>query len=74
MAKPVVDGLEREMKDKLRFARVDIGGDDGGKLANQYGISGVPAFVILDPSGRVIYRKIGGKPDTAQIKTLLAAK
>lgn len=72
MAKPVVDGLERDMKDKVRFARVDIGGDTGSDLASRYGISGVPAFVVLDPDGRVIYRKIGGKPDTAQIKTLLA--
>ncbi|MGZ5970738.1 MAG: thioredoxin family protein [Polyangiales bacterium] len=71
MAKPVVDGLEREMKEKVRFARVDIGSDEGGRLANQYGIAGVPAFVVLDENGRVIYRKIGGKPDVAQIKTQL---
>jgi hypothetical protein len=72
MAKPVVDGLEREMKDKVRFARIDIGAESGGGLANKYGIQGVPAFLVLDPDGRVIYRKIGGKPDTAHIKTLLA--
>lgn len=72
MAKPVVDGLERDMKDKLRFARVDIGSDEGSDLAQKYGISAVPAFVVLDGNGRVVYRQVGGRPKTDDIKAQIA--
>jgi thioredoxin-like negative regulator of GroEL len=72
MAKPVVDGLEHEMKDKVRFTRVDIGSDDGGRLAQRYGITAVPAFLALDAQGRVVYRKLGGRPDADEVKKKLA--
>lgn len=63
MAKPVVDGLERELHGKVRFIKVNVGDDDGSEVAMKYGVHGVPAFVMLDGEGRVIYRKVGGKPD-----------
>jgi hypothetical protein len=34
----------------------------------KYGIHGVPAFVMLDAEGRVIYKKVGGTPDGNEIR------
>jgi thioredoxin-like negative regulator of GroEL len=68
----VVDGLEKKMEGRLSIARVDIGEDSGSALAQQYGVSRVPAFIVLDGGGNVIYRKIGGKPDGDAIEAALA--
>lgn len=71
MAKPVVDGLERELHDRVRFIKVNVGDDDGARIASRYGIHGVPAFIMLDGDGRVVYRQIGGKPDANAIRAQL---
>jgi hypothetical protein len=68
----VVDGLEKKMEGRLTVARVDIGEDGGSTLAKRYGVSVVPAFIVLDGSGNVIYRKLGGEPDTGAIEAALA--
>jgi protein-disulfide isomerase len=73
MAKPVVDGLEKKMDGKMTVARVDIGEDDGRELARKYGVSMVPAFIVLDGKGNVLYRQIGGRPDVAQIESKVDA-
>lgn len=71
MAKPVVDGLEQKTKGRLNVAHVDIGDEAGGALARKHGVGAVPAFVVLDGSGRVVYRKIGGKPDVEAVERLI---
>lgn len=73
MAKPVVDGLERTMDGKMAIARMDVADDEGRAIAQKYGVSSVPAFIVLDGKGNVLYRKIGGKPDVAQIESAVAA-
>ena len=72
MAKPVVDGLERKLEGKVHFIKVNVGEDDGGRVAARFGVHGVPTFIMLDGQGRVIYRKTGGKPDAAEIEARLA--
>lgn len=73
MAKPVVDGLEKKLNGRLDFARIDVGEERGAEVASELGITMVPAFVIVDASGKVIYRKLGGRPDGDAIEALLAA-
>ena len=72
MAKPVVDGLEKKLDGRMTVARVDIGEDSGSAVAHRYGVSMVPAFIVLDGKGNVIYRKLGGKPDVGAIEAALA--
>jgi thioredoxin-related protein len=61
------------MTGKLDVARIDIESDSGQELARKYRISGVPAFVVLDPKGIVVYRQIGGRPDSGEIERRIAA-
>lgn len=67
----MVDGLEQRMKGRLDVAHVDVGNDEGGALAAKHGVRGVPAFLVVDGRGRVLYRKIGGKPDSAAIEQIV---
>jgi len=73
MAKPVVDGLERKWKGKLEVAHVDVNDDKSAELTAKYGISAIPAFILLDGDGRVLYRQVGGKPDVSKIDALMAS-
>ena len=68
----MVDGLEKKMDGRLTVARVDIGEDAGSAMAQRYGVSMVPAFIVLDGGGNVIYRKLGGKPDVNAIEAALS--
>jgi hypothetical protein len=73
VAKPVVDGLERDLAGRLRVAHVDINDDAGRRLTARYRIRAVPAFLLLDPRGEVLYQQLGGRPDVGEIERLLAA-
>jgi thioredoxin-like negative regulator of GroEL len=59
----VVDGLERELRGRVAFVKVNVTDDRGADIALRYGIHGVPAFIVLDGNGRMIYRQVGGRPD-----------
>jgi len=67
----VVDGLERKLEGRLAVAHVDINGDSGEALASRFGIRGVPAFLLLDGHGQLVYKKLGGRPDVAEIERRL---
>lgn len=45
MLAPVFDGVSNEMGDKAKFFKLDI--DEGGRIAQKYGISAVPTMIIF---------------------------
>jgi thioredoxin 1 len=53
---PLVDELEKELKDNAVVLRIDI--DKSKEVATQYGIKGVPVFVLFK-SGKEVARKTG---------------
>lgn len=73
MAKPSVDGLEEDLGERLAFTHVNLADDDGRRLATKYAIHSVPAFLVVDSDGKVLYRKIGGLPDRAAVDASLAS-
>lgn len=66
MAKPVVDGIERELGDKAQVLRLNVMDGVGGQLAARYGVRGVPTLVVLDGAGNVVYVKTGS-PNRGEI-------
>jgi thioredoxin-related protein len=71
LAKPVVDGLERELEGQAQVLRLSIMDDVGGELAVRYGARGVPTFVLLDGTGEVVLTQTG-MPDRDEIKAAVA--
>ena len=45
MLAPVLEEISREMQGKARFYNVDV--DENGALASQYGITNIPALLVL---------------------------
>jgi thioredoxin-related protein len=70
LAKPVVDGIERELGDEMRVLRVSVMDDVGGQLAARYGVRSVPTFVLLDGDGEIMLRQVG-MPQRDEIEAAL---
>lgn len=45
MLAPVFEGVSNEIGDKAKFFKLDI--DEGGRIAQKYGISAVPTMIIF---------------------------
>ena len=58
-AKPIVDGIERDLQGRAEVVRVNALGDLGKELASRYGVMGVPTTLVLDGGGDVIYQQAG---------------
>jgi thioredoxin 1 len=57
--KPVLAKLEAEMTGKFTVKRIDV--DHNEQMASQYGVMGIPTFVI-QKDGKEIARKSGAMP------------
>lgn len=56
MMKPVIEELEKELKDKVEFVEINV--DEDQETASKYGVMGIPTFVI-EKDGKEIARKTG---------------
>ena len=59
MAKPVVDGIEREVASRTRVVRIDVNSPQGSELAQRFGVRGVPTLVVFDGTGNVVVNQVG---------------
>jgi thioredoxin-related protein len=59
VAKPVVDGIEKELGSSARVVRLSVTDDVSAQLAARYGVRSVPTFVLLDGSGDVVLAQAG---------------
>ena len=59
MAKPVVDGVERELEGKVPVIRLSVMSSVGRQAAARFRVRGLPTFVILDPDGMEASRHVG---------------
>jgi thioredoxin-related protein len=71
MVKPIVDGLERDLEGRAKVARLSILSEVGRQVAQQYGVRGVPTFLIFDGEGTLIGREVGF-PNRGRIESLVS--
>jgi thioredoxin-related protein len=62
-----VSRLERDLKGQAQVLRLSIGSPVGRQLAVQYGVRGVPTFLLFDGSGQLVHHQVG-RLDADQIK------
>jgi len=70
MAKPIVDGLERELEGQAQVVRLDVLTKLGRKVAQSHDVRSVPTFLIFDGQGNLIDRQVGF-PDRGRIRALV---
>jgi len=66
VAKPVVDGIEKDLEGTARVVRLSVTSEVGNLMARRYGVRGVPAIVVLDGKGEVVTMS-AGVPDRASL-------
>ena len=59
MAKPIVDGIEKDLKGKAEVVRLNMLSKVGREAASRYGVPAVPTVLVLDADGKLIYRHTG---------------
>ena len=72
VAKPVVDGIERDLKGKAEVVRLNLLSKVGREAASRYGVSSVPTTLVLDAGSKVVYRHTG-MPERRAIVALIGA-
>ncbi len=55
-AKPVVDGIEKQLGPKISFQRFDVASPMGKKIAAKVGLDMVPTFIGYDGKGNERWR------------------
>jgi thioredoxin-related protein len=73
VAKPIVDGIEKDLKDRARVIRLDVWSGVGKALAQRYGVRGIPTLVVLDRAGQVQDVQVGipDRKHTVELATKL---
>ena len=59
MAKPIVDGIERDLEGRASVIRLSVVSEVGSRAAQQYGVRGVPTLIIFDGNGQVVETSVG---------------
>jgi thioredoxin 1 len=67
MVSPIVDELGNEYADKLDVVKVNV--DEEPDLAQQYGITGIPALLVFK-GGEVAKTMVGAKPKAILVQDL----
>jgi thioredoxin 1 len=57
--RPIVDGLETELGQKIHIIRINIQDQIGHELAPVYDFEYTPTFIFLDSNGNELWRSIG---------------
>lgn len=63
--RPVVNGLAQTYGDEVDFRSHNIASQEGQAWAEQYGLRGHPAYVLLDARGNESWRAVGVVPGGA---------
>ncbi|NLG26522.1 MAG: hypothetical protein GX557_01335 [Chloroflexi bacterium] len=59
MAKPVVDGIERELQGRASVYRVNAADSEGRTLVARYSVRFLPTLVVVDGQGEVVLQQVG---------------
>ena len=60
MAKPVVDGLERDLETRnVELIRLNITSQIGRQIAGRFGVRYVPSLAVFDASGQAVLSQAG---------------
>lgn len=65
-AKPIVNGIEKDLEGTARVIRLDIASDLGRAAAGRHGVTSVPTTLVLDGGGDVVHRETG-VPDRGEV-------
>ena len=54
-----MDGIEKDLADRVEVIRLDVWSDVGRVAAQRYGVHGIPTVLVLDGAGQVQDTQVG---------------
>lgn len=66
MAKPIVDGIERDLEGEASVVRLSVLSAVGARAAQRYNVRSVPTLLVFDAQGQLIEQR-AGLPDRSGI-------
>ncbi len=66
MAKPIVDGIERDLEGQASVVRLSVLSNVGAQAAQRYSVRSVPTLLVFDAQGRLVEQRVG-LPDRGHI-------
>lgn len=70
---PVVNGLAQDYQDWIEFRNLNANQPDGKAIFQLLGLRGHPAYVIMNPQGKVLWQGVGEQTRENMQKMILAA-
>ncbi len=58
-AKPIVNGIEKDLQGKAKVLRFNMLSNFGREVANRYEVQSAPTTIVLDGADNVVYRHAG---------------
>ena len=59
MAKPIVDGIEKDLQGRVEVIKLDVWSEIGRQAAQRYNVRGIPTLLVLDGAGEVQDVQVG---------------
>ena len=59
MAKPIVNGIEKDLHGQAKVVRLNLLSKLGREVARVHGVTAIPAMIVFDGGGRVRYSHQG---------------
>jgi len=69
LAKPAVDGIERD-SNGARIMRFDVMSSEGREIAARYAVRGLPTLVVFDGTGEAVLQQVGRIDKDSVLSTL----
>jgi thioredoxin-related protein len=66
VAKPIVDGIERDLEGEASVVRLSVLSNVGARAAQRYGVRSVPTLLVFDGQGQLVEQR-SGIPDRGRI-------
>lgn len=70
---PIVDGLENKYQETVEFKQINASTSEGVEVFNSYALFGHPSYLILDDTGKILWKSVGELPAEHIEKVLKAA-
>jgi thioredoxin-like negative regulator of GroEL len=62
VAKPIVDGIEKDLEGRARVVRFNVSDEQGRDVAIRYGVRSLPTTIVVDGEGEVVELHAGLPP------------
>lgn len=59
MAKPIVDGLEKDLSGNGKVLRINLSSKIGKQAAARYDVKSLPTTLLFDGKGNLVHRQTG---------------